>query len=295
MISPVNIIETVVLPAALGVRFADAVTRKSIGEGLIVEAYSTFNPDSRELAFVTPSNVYVLNKLAQARALPGSPPDLRYYIEVRDEAGRFLPFRFAVEPPVSGLLRLQDHLSASPPFARTEVPLFSSPARSAPAAMAVIRASLVDRSGNLTAEQPAAWAMLEAHLDGRPLARGLADEQGRVVLIFAYPEMTAFDGISPPAMGVGSPPARGPALKDQQWTIELRAYYAPLAPAPPLPDLDAVLLQPPAALWAEFEQAALTEVTLRYGQELIVRSRERVNASQFRDVSVLYLTPASPP
>ncbi len=295
MINPVTILDTVVLPAPLGVRFADAVTNRLIGDELIVEAYSTFNPESRERAFVNNANVWVLKRLAQVRAVPTSPPDVRFYIEVRDQAERFLPFRFALEPPVSGLLNLHDHLRASPPFALSDVPLFSSSARSVPAALGVIRASLVDGSAAPHAAPPAAWAMLEARLDGRTLARGLADEAGRVALIFAYPELNAFDGISPPAVGLGSPPTRGPALKDQQWSIELRAYYAPVTPTLSVADLSDILLQPPATLWSELNQTPLADVTLRYGQELIVRSRERVAPAEFNDLSVLILTAASPP
>ena len=57
-----------------------------------------------------------------------------------------------------------------------------------------------DRKGG-----PAAWAVLEAHVPGRPVVRGIADAQGRIALIFAYPEPVTNVLESPPVSSPLSP------------------------------------------------------------------------------------------
>jgi hypothetical protein len=167
--------------------------------------------------------------------------------------------------------------------------------RAAPAAKAVLRAELHELS--TSTEQigrPAAWAVLEAYLGNKLLARGMADEAGRVTLIFPWPEIPhPFSG------GVGSPP-RGPALRAQTWTIQTQAYYQRL-PAespwpnvvPALPDLRAVLGQPPATLWnSDKANAPLTDAQLNFGDELFVSSLDHKNGNE---LPALLISPAGSP
>ncbi len=185
------------------------------------------------------------------------------------------------------------------------MPLFSSPSRSVPAAMAVLRAELHEWSQEADhIGGPAAWAVIEARIGGRVTARGFADEKGRIALIFPYPE-PLIDGLdSPPDVSRLSPPGpAGQSLRAQEWSIELVAFYGRLRPVPPtfnaqpIPDLSDVFMQPPADLYADSErQMPLTVVKLRFGQELTVRSRDFTKDPIDGDpMSALFITPAGSP
>jgi hypothetical protein len=166
------------------------------------------------------------------------------------------------------------------------LPLFSAPTRIAAAGLATLRASLWDAA----ADEPAAWAMLEARIAGRPTVRGLADEAGRVALVFPYPEPASFAEQSPP-------PASAPFTK-QEWPVQLFASYAPRRPVPPLAALPDALGQPRAKLWADAAlTSTLTQATLRAGRELVVRSFETSPEapSGARPLPVLLITPAGSP
>ncbi len=122
-------------------------------------------------------------------------------------------------------------------------------------------------------DKPAAWAVLEARLEGQPPVRGLANEQGRIALIFPYPEPAPALVTSPP----GSPPggARRP-LSEQTWLIQLQAFYTPRTPTLPIPHLEDVLNQAPATLLDSLSPlVALSDVSLAFGKELIVKSQSR--------------------
>lgn len=168
------------------------------------------------------------------------------------------------------------------------VPLFSAPARRAGTGMAVIRAEL----WNPVAKAPASFALFEARVVGRQTMRGVADRQGRVALVFPYPEPT----VPPDAPGQ---PAPVPPLTRQEWAVEVRAYYkTPAAGATPptVPELAATLAQPRAELWAdEARSAPLTRATMRFGQELVVRSQRNVANAPLDPVPlpVLLVTPTA--
>jgi hypothetical protein len=169
--------------------------------------------------------------------------------------------------------------------------------------MAVLRADLWDTS----IDAPAAWAVIEAFTAGKLIARGIADDAGRIAVIFSFPTPLSFAPASPPGSPLGSPPiATSPPLTEQVWPLELHAFYTPDRPVvsppdfvegPPLPDLRFTLSQPPATLWADAEQTEiLQETNLRFGRELILKSRPSPSSppsplSQPRD-SVLFITPA---
>lgn len=170
------------------------------------------------------------------------------------------------------------------------MPLFSSPARAAHAGAAVLRAELWDPSARGGEGAPASYALLEARVAGRPTLRGVADDAGRVALVFPYPEPAgAIDG-----EGHTLPP---PAFTSQEWEVGLRAYYAPRPDAPPpLPDLNAVFAQPAADLWSdEARSAPLTKAVLRFGHELVVRSHAATEGTPLepKPLPVLLITPAT--
>ncbi len=174
-------------------------------------------------------------------------------------------------------------LESNPAFA---LPLYSSPTRSVSGGMAVLRASLWDAVANA----PASWALLEARLSGQPTVRGYADEAGRIALVFPYPE--------PPSFVQQSPPQPATPFTRQEWPVSIFASYKPQSPAPQLPDLNATLKQPRANLWADAARTTpLTKVTLRSGQQLVVRSYEASTDSALnnRPLPVLLITPAGSP
>jgi hypothetical protein len=164
------------------------------------------------------------------------------------------------------------------------LPLYSAPTRAVAGGMAVLRASLWDSVANA----PAAWALLEARVNGRPTARGYADASGQVALLFPYPEPPSFVQQNP------APPAV--PFTRQEWPVSIYASYKPQSHAPTLPDLRATLAQARATLWADAARTTpLTKVTLRSGQQLVVRSYEASTdaAPDGRPLPVLLITPAA--
>ena len=149
------------------------------------------------------------------------------------------------------------------------IPLFSSPARPLPGGLAVLRAQFFEAAtGN-----PAAWVLAELSMSvlGRIVTvRGLADRQGRLALIFSYPE--------PASVSLGSSPGGGPQLlSEQRWTLNFRAWYD-FDPAPAdFADLDSVLALPtgsPVQVWdLDSPSTAFTNAELVFGRELIVPER----------------------
>jgi hypothetical protein len=115
--------------------------------------------------------------------------------------------------------------------------------------------------------------MLRITPPGQPPAMGLADDKGRATVFFPYPEPPGLD-TSPPGLG-----AR--ALAEQRWDhIAVEASYSRLTipesnglPTVPGPDLADLLSQEPAILLdSDSPFTPLTEVTLEFGRELVVRS-----------------------
>lgn len=296
----------------LALRFHDTASGEFVRDGLIVDVYPPGKSASRREAIANRSGVYVLHHAAGLRALESGSGDQKYWnpppprkdfvIEVNDKQRRFQPFHFTEQLPVEGIYQWINPLSASPPASLSSIPLYSAPTRSAPGGMAVIRADLWDKQRDV----PAAWAVLEGYVDNELIVRGMADEEGKVALIFPYPAPSAFAVNSPPLSPVSSPPAvSGPPLMAQEWPVRLRALYAPnhqpLSPPVPFekpssPDLRFTLLQAEATIWADVAGTQpLAEVSLRYGREKILRSTSTTSPPSSRS-SVLFITPAvSPP
>ena len=318
MASPFITLDRLTMVAPLGLRFHDATTGALVGDGLSVWAYPVGRPSAKQPAIANRKGVYVLHHgsgLREREQGDGSrfywdhpdPPNKDFVIEVTDVWRRFLPFQFTASLPAEGIFKWDASLD-SPLSERTTVPLFPAPTQSVVSGMAVLRADLWDTS----IDGPAAWAVIEAFTAGKLIARGIADDAGRVAVIFSFPTPLSFASASPPGSPLGSPPiATSPPLTEQVWPLELHAFYTPDRPVvsppdfaetgPPLPDLRFTLSQPPATLWGDAELTEiLQETNLRFGRELILKSRPSPSSppsplSQPRD-SVLFITPAvSPP
>jgi hypothetical protein len=270
-VSPsIQVLEWVTLREPLGLRFRDETTGTVVGGGLRVSAYPPGEPGRAVTAGVTRSGTFYFPRLpGLVRREDDLPRD--FTVEVRDPEGRFVPYRLTVSAPAA----------ASPPGSPLEaaaLPLYSAPARTVPSAFAAIRAELRDAATG----RPAAWAVLQASYRGAPAARTLADEKGRAALYFACPEPENFVAGSQPSGSAQS-------LFAQAWTIDVAVQYEP-RPADGLPDLHATLAQRPGALWQdEGRTVPFSAARLRFGQETILRSRDRTG----REMPVLIVTAAA--
>jgi len=314
LIETLPVTERLSRTAPRGLRFWDEVTGKVVGDGLVVTAYPPGNPLRRVEAIVNHAGVYVLTGLPGLKEVEfgsgdaafwsaledASPPPATatFRIEVADSWRRFQPFLLTIDAPVRGIVTSPDPATASPPASSRGIPLYSTASRSVPAATAVLRAELREwKPGGDHEGDPARWAVVEARMGGRRIARGVADEKGQIALLFAYPAPVTHPLGSPPA--ISPPGAEGPSLRDQQWPIKLLASFDKLNPVPPfprwpaLPELVDVLSQSPATLWADTERhEVLTETVLSFGHELVVRSVDRATN---RARSILLVSAAGSP
>jgi hypothetical protein len=260
-----TVLERTTRTALLGIRPWDGVTGRAVTDGLTLT-------ELRHGVAATPnrSGVFAFHDLPGLRASSfgagddafwASPPaqaELR--LELADELGRYLPFRFAAHAPARGLLAETCGPSSPPDADVPGVPLFSAPSRVVGGGLAGVYADLWDT----VAGRPAAAAVLEVTAGPGTTVRGIADEQGRVLVLLPYPE---------PPWQTGSPPPTAVALSEQSWTLGLDVRYDPAAAPGPAPDLCAVLSQPPATpLAALSPPVALTAATLTFGQPLTLRT-----------------------
>jgi hypothetical protein len=279
------VLETVTRTALLGVRFWDRITGRVVADGL--EVLET----TRGIRLVpSRSGAFVLHEFPGMRATTfgsgddafwASPPgSAAIAFTVVDTTRQFLPFAFTTDVPVRGLFAEDCGLDGSPPDAVVGgVPLFSAPSRIAPAGIAAVRADLWD----VDADAPAAWAVLEVSAGTGPVYRGVADANGRTVVLLPYPE--------PPWHG-SSPPPGSHSLSEQTWPLTIGVLYAPSQASPPLPtpspyavpDLCAVLTQPAGTLLAaDSPETVLGSQVLAFGRELVLRTPGQ---------SVLHVLPA---
>lgn len=261
--------------APLGVRFVDRATAQTVSEGLHLT-----NVESGRAAFPNRVGVFVATGLPGLRNAEqgcateeywASPPGQRLLtFELHDELGRFHDLRFDALAPFRGVFAEDCGLDGSPPDTGTAaVPLYSLPSRPAPPGTAVVRAELSDAETG----GPAAWAVLEVRAPGLPVARGIADRQGRVLVLLPWPE--------PPWQSTTSPPA-GSTLSGQTWPVAIEVRYSPGSPPaateadPSPPDLCTVLTQLPATLAGEDSPAVPVEADeLAFGRELVLNEGER--------------------
>jgi hypothetical protein len=299
----VRVLEQVSRNAPLGIRFWDVAAATSTVYGLNVDVFRRDVPWARATAAMNRSGTYV------AHLLPGAapPPDLRafefsdadpdvlwsgptrqYRIEVRDPQGRFLPIAFDAELPWRGLLTflgpwlspprpvsLPTEPGSPPPLLLERVPLFSAPSRPLPEPLAVVYAQMREQGSG----RDLAWALLTVAIDGRVRGIGLADGQGRVAVMFPYPE--------PPRQSLASPPEE---RNDFTWQLSLTAFWSAASPAGPVtdvPDLADVfgsLSTPRAVIESTVSPAA--PLRLAYREALTARTAGTVGA----DASLLFVS-----
>lgn len=308
------VLDRVTIAAPLGLRFRDAMTGAFVGDGFSVWAYPSTQPHERRPLIPNRKGVYVLHHAPGLRNFEIGKGDDEFWsnlstktdfvVEVRDQQDRFVPFQFTAALPARGIYQWNDTTGGSPPSGTASVPVYSSSARIAPAGIAVVRADLWDpfRDGHGAG---AASAVIELHDDQQLLARGIADQQGRIAILFPYPAPRSFSPASPPGSGFGSPPvATGPPLTEQVWMLRVRAFYARPTESVPvsrdndvLPELRSTLSQPEAVLWAdETRTEPLLETAVQYGQSRILKSRpSSTSPPATTQGSVLFITPAGSP
>jgi hypothetical protein len=295
-------LERLTYVAPLGVRFFDLAVRRHVRE-LLVSAAPVAAPGRRITLFANPSGVFVLRGAPGLREFEGGagdatfwaglPAPTPYLVEVRDPRGELLACSFVAAVPTHGVFRWACGPSDSPPRSGSaDVPLYSAPARTPPEGAAVLRADLREPAGgpDLAAPgRPAASAVVEVLHDGSVIGRGIADARGSVCVIFPYPP--------PVDLVPDSPLVTGVRLAQQQWSLGVRIAYRPEPQPPALLDLCLALTQlehTPAQAWQVWSGPAgtgrLGEAVLRYGEELVLRSR---SPSDGRPLSHLFVTPAA--
>jgi hypothetical protein len=249
------VIEALGTVCPFGIRFWDAVNDVQIREHLRVSAWPLPARRPIKRAFRTASDIYAFQHLpglidaelpASTPAAPASPPVQRpFVIDVRDEDRRYLPVAFRVDLPLPARRLYSSPLPGSPATALPGFYLFSSPVRSREPHVAVLRSELFDTRLNA----PAAWALVRVTIAGQGDRWGLADEAGRVAVMFPLPLLSPGFGelfVSP--SGPASPP--GPPVAERTWSLSVAVFSEPsrLAPLPgtELPDLAEVFQQAPA-------------------------------------------------
>lgn len=270
--------------AALGVRFWDVATGEVAIDGLRVEVFHRANPHVRAVARPGPSGVYAAHGLPGLREFEfadAEPPQALwpaatrpYRVEVSDPDGRYLPVAFDADLPARGLFTwLAPWVSppqampfpftpgSPPPLVVERIPLFSAPSRPPQGVLAAVYAQLVEQGTG----RALAWTLLGASVAGVPCGLGLADDRGRVLVLFAYPE--------PPRQVLSSPVL---AHDDFSWDVELTAFGATPAPAgvpAPFADLALVLesAATPRAVVGSLGSPPLP-LRLAYRQPLVART-----------------------
>ena len=284
-------------------------TGERIVDGLNVSVFLASKNVWRKRNHALPNRVgvYVLHKVdglndftkgaGDAEFWRNNPPNKSYIAEVFDTEKRFQPFQFMLEPPIKGIFKWENIPPTLPNKNLASIPLYSAPTRQVAGGMSVIRAQLREISG-----KPASWAILEARFNEILVARGIADRDGQIILMFP--------GLSPQNNPFTSPPsdATRVSLAEQQWLLDLTVKYEPIIfqTASPLstkdgeevfPDLRFALAQAKGKLWADAEQTEeLKTATLQLGKELILRSRAKILSPPVAEAafsSYLFVNPAN--
>lgn len=244
--------------APLGLRFADPVTGERVGDGLRVVATA---PDGARLpAVASRTGTWVVHHVPGLEALEAGRGDDAYWaatlpstaldVEVDDASGRFLPCRFTTTVPRRGAFG--DPCGSG---ARA-VELFPAPTRGVAPGLAAVRAQLED----VDAGRAASWAVLVVRSGTALLGRAMADRDGRVLALFAYP-----------ATAPSVTPA--PPLHAQTWPLTLELRYRRVPEPPRRPSLCDALAQPAARLLARAApEQPFVAPPLQAGRELVLRS-----------------------
>lgn len=258
--------------AAFGARFSDPACSRTLNDGLAVSLFPAALPLLRREAIANASGVFSIPQVPGLRAFELSDgrgkawtdalaAPQAFVIEIRDRLDRFHAVSMKVSLPTPGPFGSGTSVAGLPAL----VPLLIAPGRRAPPAVAVLRADLGDaRSAKST---PLRHALLAVDCNGKEVGSGIADAQGRVAVMFAYPEPT-LDALF-------------------AWPVTLRLYcdrpdkgFADSGGATPLPDLQALQSQRNSSSWQLFGSwdagtatgVALDVRTLQLGHELVVQT-----------------------
>lgn len=273
----------------LGIRFWDSVLDTQVSDNLEVTAVPLIGDSLPTRAFRTPSGVYAFQGLPQLSDIEsfnsdGIPPvdeseKKTFIIQVSDILNRFLPVVFSVRLPLSynGVYLSQfSTLQASTPSINSASGfyLFSSPMRSIPPGMAVVRATIVDQNSG----QPASFALMEVQIaDTSFTAYGIAHKNGSIAVIFPYPSVNFPVSTSPQTYS-------SVMLEQQQWELKIRVKYQPSVLNYPkkstIPDFKSIIDQSFGTLctqWSEIPAERIYETqssdVLNYGCECIVKTQ----------------------
>lgn len=305
------VIENFSIVASLGLCFHDTATGERIFSGLNVSIYPATATVRKTKTALNPnrSGVFVLQKIKRLEGFSrgkgdadfwsANPPVKLFVVEVFDFEGKFQPVEFTLELPVKGIYEWENIPNISPNGNLKSIPLYSAPTRKNSDGMAIIRAHLKNING-----VPASFAVLEARFENSLVARGIADRDGQIALMFP--------ALAPQSNPIVSPPATSThiSLAEQFWNLDLTVKYQPdiFQISPPdisiengeenLPDLRLVLAQAAGTLWTDNGQTAeFTTAVLQTGKELVLRSHENANTSsppvsETVFSSFLYVSPA---
>lgn len=205
------LLESLVLPAATGLRFIDAWSGQPIVDGLRCTLYRRRDGALSAPAVTTPSGVHHWPEPPSpwnaASTSPPSPPAAALAeVLVEDLLDRFLPMRLEWPP--------QRDVPDRPLATFT---LVSAPSRPTPPGAVSIYALLTDATG-----VPATWArVLVTDAQGRSTPGG-SDAAGRLGLHLPFPRPERKSPTSPPAGPVDSPPEPPPTPGA---FVTLRVFY----------------------------------------------------------------------
>ena len=272
----VDVLETLSIVTPLAVRLRDEATLAFVSDGLSATVHPPGVPELAVSGTINRAGLFVFRNLPGLRRIEqgsgdagfwaANPPQAGFVLEVGDAAGRFLPWSLGVKLPQRSVLGLGlTSPPASPVTVQTggetaSLPLYSAPSRPAPEGLGVLRAELWDAD----ADEPAAWALIEARAGEQRRVTGMADAGGRVMLPLPYPK---------PPSELGSPLGGGGPVTRLSWPVAFTVRYRRRSPVPRVPDLADVLTQPPVTAWQETSRTTpWTSATLSFGRDLVLAS-----------------------
>lgn len=267
------LLEKLIIRTPLGLRFWDHGANEAVRHNLIVTAWPRESGSSARLAIKNPSGIYSFHGLPGLRDWEYPRGDEKskdqlfvnkqFIIKIEDPQNQFLTVAAVVEVPQPDD-RIFDDAISSPPEGDKGFRLFSAPTRVAKAYLAVVRAYLWDA---LKGEE-AAHGMLKIGI-GTATWTGIADEKGKVAVMFPYPmDLRSLDA---------SPPSSRIPLHEQSWHISVRVFYggADMTPLPfaELPNLKNIMAQTQAGIY-ETLSSSLDQLheTLTLGRQLVLRT-----------------------
>jgi hypothetical protein len=228
-LAPGGIVEEARHFTALGIRFWDQALNRPVNDGLVVEAWQENGDTPAARAVRTRGGVYAFHELAGQReierivfqetaagSLPDSSERISYVITVEDRLGRYLPVVFGVRLPLDYRGIFLSGAAGSLPAGAGRAVLFSSPARRTPPGSSAVRADLWDAE----ADSPAAFAAVRITVAGA-VWPGIADERGRVLVVFPTPLLQK--------LRLGSLPGGAEPDAPATWPVAVRVNYEPAA------------------------------------------------------------------